>query len=115
MQVLKDSYRALYLTDIKVRIKAKIRNRYNQAQHLTKDTTWESNKDKIKHHPQESQKVIPFPSGDHKATMNRQENTTNKETQITKMIHKSIPPKKKKQKKKKKKKHSHTPLLEGLN
>ena len=32
---------------VKVRKKAKIRNRYNQAPHLTKDTTWESNKNTI--------------------------------------------------------------------
>ena len=34
--------------------KAKIKNRYNQALHLTQDTTWESNKNTIKHHIQES-------------------------------------------------------------
>ena len=28
---------------------AKIRNRYNQAQHLTQDTTWESDKDTKNH------------------------------------------------------------------
>ena len=52
--------------------------------HLTQDTTWESNKYKIKkRHIQESQEVSPFPEGDHKAAMNRQEtrqtrNTNNK-------------------------------------
>ena len=44
----------------------KIRNRYNQVPHLTHDTTWESDKNKIKHHKQE---VSPFPAGDHKAAM----------------------------------------------
>ena len=29
----------------------------------------------IKHHKQESQEVSPFPGGDHKASMNRQEST----------------------------------------
>ena len=62
---------------VKVRKKAKIRNRYNQALHLTQDTTLESNKYTIKHHAQESQEVSPFPAGDHKATINRQENTKN--------------------------------------
>ena len=62
---------------IKVRKKAKIRNRYNQAPHLTQDTTRESDKKTIKHHIQESQEVSPFPAGDHKAAMNRHENKTN--------------------------------------
>ena len=36
----------------KVRKGAEIRNPYSQAPHLTKDTTWESNKNTIKHHKQ---------------------------------------------------------------
>ena len=32
---------------------AKIKNRYNQVPHLTKDTTWESDKNTIKHHKRE--------------------------------------------------------------
>ena len=32
----------------------------------------------IKHHKQESQEVIPFPAGDHKATINRQEQMINR-------------------------------------
>ena len=39
----------------------KIRNRYNQVPHLTQDTTWESDKNTIKHHKQES-RGQPFPS-----------------------------------------------------
>ena len=31
----------------------KIRNRYNQVPHRTQDTTWESDKNTIKHHKQE--------------------------------------------------------------
>ena len=31
----------------------------------------------IKHHTQESQEIGTFPAGDHMATVNRQENTTN--------------------------------------
>ena len=38
---------------------------------LTQDTTWESDKNTIKHHIQESQEVSPFSAGDHKAAMNR--------------------------------------------
>ena len=60
----------------KVRKEGKIRNRYNQAPHLTQDPTWESDKNTIKHHMQESQDVSPFPAGDHKAAMNRQESMT---------------------------------------
>ena len=51
--------------------KAKIRNRYNQVPQLTKDTTWESDKNTRKHHIQESQEVSPSPAGDHKAAMNK--------------------------------------------
>ena len=56
----------------KVRKAAKIRNRYNQVPHMTKDTTWESDKNKlnITHNIQE---VSPFPAGDHKAAMDRRE------------------------------------------
>ena len=51
----------------KVKKKAKIRNRYNQAPHLTQDTTWERNNNTIKHHIQERQEVSPCPEGNHKA------------------------------------------------
>ena len=37
----------------KVRKAAKIRHRYNHVPHLTQDTTWESDKNTIKHHKQE--------------------------------------------------------------
>ena len=40
----------LVLEIIKVRNAAKIRNQYNQVPHLTKNTTWESDKITIKHH-----------------------------------------------------------------
>ena len=39
-------------------------NQYNQAPHLTQDTTWESDKNIIKLHTQESQQVSPFPASD---------------------------------------------------
>ena len=73
---------------MKVSKREKIRNRYNQVPHLTQDTTWESDKNTRKHHIQESQEVSPFPAGDHKAAMNRQESMTNKKLKITKRIHK---------------------------
>ena len=59
---------------LKVRKAAKIRNRCNQLQHLTQDSTWESDKNTIKHHKQEPS---PFPAGEHKAAMNRRESMTN--------------------------------------
>ena len=62
---------------VKVSKKAQIRNRYNQVPHLAQDTTWESDKNRRKHHIQENQEVSPFPAGDHKAAMNRQESMTN--------------------------------------
>ena len=72
---------------MKVRKKAKIRKQYNQAPHLTQYTTSESDKNTIKHHIQESQEVGPFPAGDHKAAMNRQENKTNTKNINNKKIH----------------------------
>ena len=53
---------------IKVRKKAKIRNRYN----LTQDIIWETDKNTRKLHIQESKEVSPVPTGDHKAAKNRQ-------------------------------------------
>ena len=44
-----------------VRKVAKIRNQSNQVPHLTQDTTWESDKNTIKHHKQEA-RGQPFPS-----------------------------------------------------
>ena len=49
-----------------------IRNRYNQVPHLSQDTTWDSNKIMI-NITNKSQKISPFPSGVHKAAMNRRE------------------------------------------
>ena len=54
---------------LKVRERAKIRNRYNQAPHLTQD-----NNGKVTSQidiTNESQEVSPFPAGDHKASTNR--------------------------------------------
>ena len=62
-----------------VRKAAKIRNRYNQVPHLTKDTTWESDKTQL-NITNKSQEVSPFPAGDHKAAMNRCESMKNKTT-----------------------------------
>ena len=53
----------------KVRENAKIRNRYNQIPHLTQDAMCEC--DKKTKNMTKSQKVSPFPTGDHKATIKR--------------------------------------------
>ena len=60
----------------KVRKGAKIRNRYNQAPHLTQDTTWVSDKTQL-NITNKRQEVSPFPAGDHKAAMNSRESMTN--------------------------------------
>ena len=39
------------------------RHRYNQAAHVIQNKTWESDKNTIKHHTQESQEVSPFQTG----------------------------------------------------
>ena len=48
-------------TSVKVRKAAKISNRYIQVPHQTQDSTWESDKNTIKHHRQEP-RGQPFPS-----------------------------------------------------
>ena len=53
---------------IKERKAAKIRNLYNQVPHLTQDTTWESDTTQF-NSTHKSQKVSPFPAGDHKEAM----------------------------------------------
>ena len=54
----------------KVRKRAKTRNRYNQAPHLTQDTNGKVTTSKLDI-TNESQEVSPFPAGDHKASLNR--------------------------------------------
>ena len=58
---------------IKVRKKAKIRNRYNQVPQLNQDIEWESDKNKKTSHLGK-QETIPFPSGDHKTARHRLDN-----------------------------------------
>ena len=55
---------------IKVRKRAKIRNRYNQAPHLTQDTNEKVTMSQLDIR-NESQEVSPFQAGDHKASTNR--------------------------------------------
>ena len=51
----------------KVRKRAKIRNRYNQALHLTQDANGKVTTSQLDI-TIESQEVSPFPAGDHKAS-----------------------------------------------
>ena len=53
----------------KVRKREKIRNRYNQAPHLTQDTNGKVTTSKLDI-TNDSQEVNPFPAGDHKASTN---------------------------------------------
>ena len=55
---------------VKLRKTTRNRNRYNQVPHLSQDTKWEGNKITI-NITNKSQEVSPFPSGDPKAAMNR--------------------------------------------
>ena len=58
------------LTHFKIRKRAKIRNRYNQAPPLNKDTNRKVTTSQLDI-TNESQEVSPFPAGDHKASTNR--------------------------------------------
>ena len=60
----------LYVVIIKVGKGAKIRNRYNQAPHLTQDTNGKVTNSQLDT-TNESQEVSPFPAGDHKSHINR--------------------------------------------
>ena len=68
-----------------VRKRAKIRNRYNQAPHLTQDTNWKVTTLQLDI-TNESQEVSPFSVDDHKAPINRRARKHNKhKTEITKV------------------------------
>ena len=61
---------------MKVRKGAKIRNRYNQAPHLTQDSNGKVTTSQLDI-TNESQEVSPFPAGDHHAPYHK----TNKQMQ----------------------------------
>ena len=68
---------------MEVRKTAKIRNRYNQAPHLTQDTNEKVTTSQLDI-TYESQEVNPFPVADHKASINRCARKHNKnKTEIT--------------------------------
>ena len=56
---------------------AKIRNRYNQVQHLTQDTNGKVTNSQL-YTTNESQEASPFPAGNHKAQINRRAQRHNK-------------------------------------
>ena len=62
---------------IEVRKRAKIRNRYNQAPHLTQDTNGKVTTSQLDI-TKERQELSPFPAGDHKASINRRTRKHNK-------------------------------------
>ena len=61
---------ARFKINFKKRKRAKIRNRYNQAPHLTQDTDGKVTKSQLDI-TNESQEVSSFPAGDHKASYKR--------------------------------------------
>ena len=78
--IFKDFWRILNLNmRVKVSKEANIRNRYNQVHvpYLTQRTRWESDINLIKRNIQERQEASPFPAGDHKAAINKQESMPN--------------------------------------
>ena len=62
---------------MKVRKRAKIRNRYNQTSHLTQDTNGKVTTSQLDI-TNESQEVSSFPAGDHKASIKRRARKHNK-------------------------------------
>ena len=73
----------LHVLIIKVRKRVKIRNRYNQAPHLTQDTNWKVTTSQLDI-TNDSQEVSPFPAAVHKASTNRSARKHNKnKTEIT--------------------------------
>ena len=68
---------------MKVRKRAKIRNCYNQAPHLTQDTNGKVTTSQLDI-TKESQEDSPFPAGEHKEPINRCTQRHNKnKTEIT--------------------------------
>ena len=62
---------------MKVGKRAKIKNRYNQAPHMTQDTNGKVTTSQLDI-TNESQEVSPFPAGDHKVSINRRARKHNK-------------------------------------
>ena len=78
---------------MKVSKGAKIRNRYNHVPHQTQNTNWKVTNSHLDT-TNENQEVSPFPTGDHKAHINRrtQRHSKLKIEKKTEKIHKKVPP-----------------------
>ena len=74
----------MHVTVVKVMKRAKIRNRYNQAMYLTRDTNGKVTISQLDI-TNKSQEVSPFPVGVHKASINRHTRKHNKKnkTELT--------------------------------
>ena len=83
----------VYLNKFEVSKGAKIRSRYNQVPHPTQDTNGKVTNSQLDT-TNESQKVSPFPAGDHKAHINRrtQRHSKHKTEQKHKRSTKEVPP-----------------------
>ena len=75
---------------IKVKKGSKIRNQYNQVPHLTQDTNWKVTNSQLDT-TNESQEVSPFPTGDHKAHINRRAQRHSKQKSEKNKISKQCP------------------------
>ena len=82
-----------YFLAFKVSKGAKIRNPYNQVLHLTQDTNGKATNSQLDT-ANESQEVSHFPTGDHKAHINRraQRHEQHKTEQKHKRTTKEVPP-----------------------
>ena len=71
----------------------KIRTRYNQVPHLNQDTNGKVTRSQLDT-TKKSQKVSPFPAGDHKAHLNRraQRHSKHKTKTLIKRSTKDVPP-----------------------
>ena len=80
---MNEQFRMFCQLFLRVRKRAKIRNRCNCAPHLTQDTNGKVTTSQLDI-TNKSQEVSPFPAGDHKVSINRIARTHNKsKTEIT--------------------------------
>ena len=77
--MISDGYKVVIRIINKSKKEGKIRNRYNQVQHLTQDTNGKVTNSQLDI-TNENQEVSPFPAGDHKATINGHALKHNKHT-----------------------------------
>ena len=78
VSIFKQAICMIPMLHMKVRKRAKIRNRYNQAPRLTQDTNGKVTTSQIDI-TNESQEVSPFPAGDHRASISITKTRQNQE------------------------------------